>query len=372
MSALSETRAVLHDAATGMRHELIELRAIGPRSRQNATIALSVGLGATLALVLHVDSAWWAAISAFVSSQATAPASVHRGILRIFGTILGAAIAVLLAPLIAGDTVAISLLLFAVSFVGVLGFLVSGHGYAFLLSGVTADMVLMAILSDPASGLSVGVYRTAEVTLGTASAMLMAVLMAPEAGTGPPGPGVGWSDLTGAQWPCVRHALQAGLAVLLLPLVWNILALPSLSQTAITVAAVMAVPAVSGDAEADHRKIIERAIHRLLGCLFGGVAGLACLALSIEAFLPWILMLMAGLWINAHVQASQRGIGNIGTQGAIVFILTMVQGAGPPASILPGIERLAGIVGGLSLLLGVIVLTASSTFADPPPSMRRQ
>ena len=55
MSAFAETRAVVRDAATGVRHELAELRALGPRSRQNATIALSVGLGATLALVLHVE-----------------------------------------------------------------------------------------------------------------------------------------------------------------------------------------------------------------------------------------------------------------------------------------------------------------------------
>jgi uncharacterized membrane protein YccC len=358
MSGPSEAWAVIHSGVSNLHRELAELRPLGPRSRLNATIALSVGLAAVLALWLHVDSAWWATISAFVSSQATAPASVHRGILRIIGTILGAGIPVLLAPFIAEDTVAISLALFAVSVLGVLGFLVSGHGYAFLLSAITSDLVLMAMLGDPGSGLSVGVNRTAEVTLGTLSAMLMAVLMAPEVGTGPPGPGLGWSDLTGAQWPCVVHALQAGVAVLTLPLVWNLLALPSLSQTAVTVAAVMAVPGVSGDTHTDQSKITERAIQRLLGCVYGGVAGLACLALSIDAFLPWLMMLMAGIWISAHIQASARGIGYVGTQGAVVFISTLMQGPGPPASILPGIERLAGIAGGLVLLLAVVALTA--------------
>jgi uncharacterized membrane protein YccC len=358
MSGSSEAWAVIHNGVSNLHQELAELRPLGPRSRLNATIALSVGLAAVLALWLHVDSAWWAAISAFVSSQANAPASVHRGILRIIGTVLGAGMPVLFAPLIAEDTVAITLALFAVSTLGVLGFLVSGHGYAFLLSAITSDMVLMAMLGDPGSGLSVGVNRTAEVTLGTLSAMAMAVLMAPEVGIGPPGPGLGWSDLTGAQWPCVVHALQAGVAVLMLPLVWNLLALPSLSQTAVTVAAVMAVPALSGDSQTDQHKIVERAMHRILGCLYGGLAGLACLALSIDAFLPWLLVLMAGIWISAHVQASERGIGYVGTQGAVVFISTLMQGLGPPDSILPGIERLAGIVGGLLLLLGVMVLTA--------------
>ena len=34
-------------------------------------------------------------------------------------------------------------------------------------------------------------------------------------------------------------------------------------------------------------------------------------------------------------------------QGAVVFIMTMVQGWGPPSSIIPGIERFAGLAGGL-------------------------
>ncbi len=120
------------------------------------------------------------------------------------------------------------------------------------------------------------------------------------------------------------------------------------------------MPAVSHDAAADQRKIAERAIHRIFGCLWGGVLGLACLALSVDDFLPWILLLAGGMWITAHVQASERGIGYVGTQGGVVFILTLVQGAGPPASILPGIERFAGITGGLTILLVVLALTAPS------------
>jgi hypothetical protein len=43
-----------------------------------------------------------------------------------------------------------------------------------------------------------------------------------------------------------------------------------------------------------------------------------------------------------------------------VFITTLIQGWGPPSSILPGIERLAGITGGLLILLAVTLLTAPS------------
>ncbi|HEY4042427.1 MAG TPA: FUSC family protein [Rhodopila sp.] len=350
--------SLVQDVVIGLRRELAEMRLTGARGRRCAMAAGAAVLAVSLALALHVEDAWWAAISAFVCSQATAPASVQRGVLRILGTLAGAAMALSLSPWLAGDPIALSLALFLVSAVGVLGLLVSSYGYAWLLGAVTVDMVLMALLSNPASAIGVGVSRSAEVIIGTVSAMLVALLVGPEAHPRPVAHAPGWSNLLGDQWPAVRHAVRAGLAVMLVPLVWSWLDLPSLSQTAVTAAAVMAVPAVSGDAAADQRKVTERAIHRLLGCVAGGVAGLGCLAVSVDSLLPWMMMLTAGIWISAHVQASDRGIGYVGTQAAVVFISTLVQGAGPPTSILPGIERFAGITGGLLILLGVLVLTA--------------
>jgi uncharacterized membrane protein YccC len=362
LASIAPVLRIGQDVVAGLRNELIEMRLTGERGRRCTMTALAVALATASALALHVDEAWWAAISGFVCSQATAPASVQRGILRILGTMAGAGLALLLSPWLAGDAIALSLALFVVSVTGVLGLLVSGHGYAWLLGAITADMVFMALLSEPSSAMAVGTNRAAEVVIGTLSAMLVALLVGPDADVAPVTQAPGWSDLLGEQWPAARHALLAGFGVMLVPLVWNWLDLPSLSQTAVTVTAVMAVPALSSDAASDERKVTERAMHRILGCLSGGVAGLACLAVSVESFLPWMLMLTAGIWIAAHVQASERGIGYVGTQGAIVFISTLVQGPGPPTSIWPGVERFAGITGGLLILMAVLVLTAPSRF----------
>ena len=122
----------------------------------------------------------------------------------------------------------------------------------------------------------------------------------------------------------------------------------------------MALPALSNDDATNQRKITERAMHRLLGCLLGGIVGLGCLALSIDAVIPWLAILTAGIWLAAHVQGSQRGIGYVGTQAAVVFITMLVQGPGPPDSIGQGIDRFAGIMGGLLILLAVLLLTAQS------------
>jgi hypothetical protein len=87
------------------------------------------------------------------------------------------------------------------------------------------------------------------------------------------------------------------------------------------------------------------------------------LALSLTQFLPWLVLLMAGVWIGTHIQASQRGVGYAGIQGTVVFIMTLVQGSAPPDSILPGLERFAGITCGLVLLLFIWLVLAPS----PPP-----
>jgi uncharacterized membrane protein YccC len=359
---------IMREAVAGTYRELAEARLTGVRGRRSAVTTLAVAVAVTAALAVDVDDPWWAAISAFVCSQATAPASVQRGILRILGTIGGAALAVLVSPLLADDHVALILALLVVSTVGVLGQLVGRNAYAWLLGAVTADMVLMALLSDPSSALTVGLNRSAEVTIGTAAAMAVALLAGADAAAAPAAPESRWADLLGEQWPSMRHAAQAGFGVMLVPLVWRWLELPNLAQSAITVAAAMAVPALTNDAVLDQAKITERAMHRILGCLLGGAAGLACLALSIDNFLPWLLTLSAGIWVAAHVQASERGVSYVGTQFAVVFISTLVQGGEPPASIWPGIERFAGITCGVVILLAVVMLTAPSV---TPPAVHR-
>ena len=356
---------------TGLYDEMAELRLGSARSQQCAMTALAVAIATAIALELRVDAPWWAAISAFVSVRATAPASMQRGALRIIGTAIGAAFGLWLSPWLIEDPVALSVVLLAVGTLGVLGLQVSDHGYAWLLGAVTTVMVLLAALDDPHSTLDIACNRTAEVTIGTMAAILVALVLAPTAETASSASAApGWSNVLEAQWPSLEHALRAGVAVMLVPLVWRWLELPNLSQTAVTAAAVMAVPALSNDEAANRQMITERALHRLVGCLLGGVAGLACLTLSIETFLPWLTMLTAGIWIAAHVQASQRGIGYVGTQGAVVFISTLVQGWGPPASIFPGLDRFAGITGGLLILLAVSWLTAPSTIPARADSTR--
>lgn len=359
-----ETRQLVRAALSALGQEIAELDRPGPRARLCVMTALSVALAATAALALHLDNPWWAAISGYVSVQANRPASIRRGALRIAGTVAGATIGFITAPWLAYDHAACALFVLVFTAMGVLGMMLSTYGYAWLFAGITSVMVVFMSLDAPSDALPVAFYRTVEVALGTIAALVIASLLAREEPAPLQASQPGWSDLLGVNWPALMHALRTGVAVALLPFLWNWLALPSLSQVAITVAAVMAVPSLSDDLLEDGRKIATRGLQRMLGCLFGGFAGLGALALSITQFAPWLAILMAGVWIGAHVQASERGVGYAGTQGAVVFIMTLVQGSGPPESILPGIDRFAGVLCGLAILLIVSLISWPSRRRD--------
>lgn len=80
------------------------------------------------------------------------------------------------------------------------------------------------------------------------------------------------------------------------------------------------------------------------------------MALPLTAFLPWLAALWIGIWLFAWLQGSPTGASYVGTQAAVVFIMTLVQGNGPPSSIMPGLDRLVGILLGISILLLVTAL----------------
>jgi uncharacterized membrane protein YccC len=347
--------------------EIGEARFTGHRASYCTRTALSVVLAVTLAQWASLDDVWWAAISGFMASQATRPASFQRSIVRIGATAAGATIGFVAMGLVAYDHVALCFFLFVTGTIGVLGMSVSEHGYAWLLGGLTANMVVMMAMNDPAQTPFIALDRLAEVTLGCLAAAVMALMLAPPVKDAPAAVHApGWTDLLGARWPAVEHGLRSGITIMLLPVIWNLFDLPSLSQMAITVVAVMAVPVALDDPRAAGRTVIGRAELRLLGCLCGGVFGLACLALPVDVYPLWLAVLFAGVWICAHVGTSERSISYAGIQACIVFIVTLVQGPGPPDSILPGVERFAGITGGLSVLLLIgLVLWPTPRAAEP-------
>lgn len=362
---MSFARGVIEDFAEGSRmveqtlsgfwQELKELGTNPVQTRQGIVAAASVTLSTTLALALQLESPWWVAISGFMSLMSTGAASFRRGLLRLTGTIAGAAIGFIMARWLPYDHLALCIFLAAMTAFGVIAMQVSPHGLAWMFMSITSSLVLLSSLNDPTLAFQIAVYRVIDVAVGVGSAIVVAnVLQDWHADRPPTAPG--WRHLLGAQWSSVLHGVRSAIAVVVVLEVWILMNLPDVTEMAITIAVVMAAPLISDSSVSTRHQVAEKSLHRFIGCLFGGVVALACLALQVETFIWWLAMIAAVVWVGMHIQVGRHGVGYVGTQFAFVFVITMIQGASPPSSIMPGIDRFVGITGGLGILMLVSLL----------------
>jgi uncharacterized membrane protein YccC len=357
-----------------------ELRALtlhGPRAREPLKAVLSVLLAVTVAAVLRLDDLSWAAFSGYMVMRADIAESIPRGLMRTAGTVGGALVGLLLAPNVADTPVLLMLGLFAVSWIGTFQALTSRYSYAWLFFGLTAGLVMTEALAAPANVVHFAGTRVAEIVAGTGSCLVVASLFASagaQAGTGAPRNPASAAPFTGLRnafrevWlrengPLLAHSTRTALAVGLLPVVWRWFSIEDFSQTAVTSYVVMIVPAAAV-LERRHRTIYERMVHRTLGCLLGSGSAIVCLGMFSNDMLPGMLALCAGIWIGYHIQIGSEGISYLGTQFVLGFLITFIQGPGPVASILPGLERLLGILIG-SAMLCVLILVWPLPEDDP-------
>jgi|FEC22Drversion2_1045045.scaffolds.fasta_scaffold00651_7 uncharacterized membrane protein YccC len=345
-----ETFDIVNDTMVKFFRELGELGEAPDRTRQGLVAACSVVLATFLALWLEIQSPWWAAISAFMSLSTTGGASLRRGILRVTGTAAGALLGFVMARWLPYDHFAMYLFLGAVTMAGVIAMQVSPHGLAWLFLCITSILVLLESLNNPLQAASIAYYRMFEVGIGVLSSVIVANLLQ-DWHREPPPTAPGWRHLLGQQWPVLLHGVRSAIAVCTVVAIWMALEVEQVVEMAITVAVVMAAPVIVDGGFATRHAVAVRSLHRLLGCMVGGAVALVCLALDVESFAWWLFMIGAAVWVGMHIQVGPHGVGYVGTQAAFAFIVTLIQGARPPDSIMPGVDRFAGIVGGLAILM---------------------
>src|SRR6185295_13289931 len=172
-----ETFDIAYDTLAGFGRELLELGEAPDRTRQGLVAAGAVVLATFLALLLEIQSPWWAAISAFMSLSATGGGSLRRGMLRLTGTIAGALLGFIMARWLPYDHFAMYLFIAAVTMLGVIAMQVSPHGLAWLFLSITSILVLLEAIANPLQAASIAYYRTFEVGIGVLSAIIASNLM---------------------------------------------------------------------------------------------------------------------------------------------------------------------------------------------------
>jgi uncharacterized membrane protein YccC len=122
-------------------------------------------LAFSIASLLHVENAYWAAMPVWVVAQAQRGLLFERALFRIAGTVLGAAAGFGILWLSAQPTVVLALLALWVALNSGLTRILRGvQSYGALMAGITAAVVALPSLLDPGHSLNIAVARV-ECTL---------------------------------------------------------------------------------------------------------------------------------------------------------------------------------------------------------------
>jgi uncharacterized membrane protein YccC len=370
---------VLREIPGALATELGSLEWRGRRGLEAAEAAASVTLAVLAALALHSDEPWWAAITAFMVTRASPAEAVSRAAMRVAGSMVGALAALIVLRLFVYQSLPFLLCLFLLSCIGLFGFVTSRHGYAWLIGAVTACLVMLMSFYQPQGAFDTAVNRVIDVMIGTAASLAVCALSPVPPGGVPtpasllePPPLAFWRRRYGdelmrwlpANGPLIVHACRGGLTVMLLPALAEWIAPVSPVTMGVTAVIVMSIP-TTAILQSDNRVVIQRGVHRLIGCLLGALVGLACLAFVGDDFLLWLALIPPGIWLCSQIQTGTTGISYIGTQAMFSYLMSMLQGQGPPDTIAPGFNRLVGVMGGLSILF-VVTLALSLIPLSPP------
>ncbi|MGH2342221.1 FUSC family protein [Segnochrobactraceae bacterium EtOH-i3] len=315
-----------------------------------AALATTVGVvGAVLAaLWLGFQDPYWAGLSALIIANVDRTALFTKGMLRIAGTAAGVIGGFYVAQALEGVQIA----QFA-ALVGAAGFGTwmrqrSPYAYAWFYGALSFMLMVATTLMSPAELYLFAHYRCYEIVLGVVAATLSNWAIGPQAGLFPAG--LARAKVTTSRHEAGRQAAAAMLGCGSIALLWTWFDLPALVQVLISSLVVI---------DRDLATTVERARQRLLGCVIGGAAALAVIALNAYDFFWWITSLAVGIYLSARVHLDKVSYAYVGTQSAVAILTTLVS-TGPPEGIEPPLNRVVGILIGVAVMEVTMWMMAGS------------
>ncbi|WP_398476306.1 FUSC family protein [Tardiphaga sp.] len=343
----------------------VEMRTLpkpGPRMIDEIECACSVLLAILISHQIGAENVGWAAFSGYMVMRSHVAESFTRGLLRVVGTLIGAGGALLLAPYLLPSPWLLAFGLMVWGGVTLYFAIVGKRAYAWLFTGLTFLMVLIEAMEHASEPIQrFATTRVLEVLAGTIACVIVSAISTWTIRRRLPSPDRNLRakpvGLPARQWQATvaRHALTGAIALALIPAVWLAFKIPELSQSAITIFAVMLVPAAAL-ADGILSPVSSRVMQRLVGCLAGGFLGGAILLLSQHSPVVMTIGLVLGVVIGRHIENGPPSMSYAGLQFVLAFVVVLVPDNYDSAQLTPGYERLLGILFGMVLLEPVVLI----------------
>lgn len=345
-----------HLSTARLRDRIATFLTPGPRMIDEIECAASVLLAIFLAHLMGARMVAWAAFTSFVLMRGHVLETLFRAVLRIVGTSAGAGLALLVVPYATRSLPGASLAAAVMGAAGLYGMMTARHAYAWLLFGLTFEMILLDKIEHPSlDTLTFVQTRLLEVGAGTLACLTISLLTTMTARRrwpsqpSPPMSGVGWHS------NAARHAMQAGLALALLPTFHALFGLPELQQTGVTIMAVMIVP-IAGLGKSGLGPVTRRLVYRVVGCLCGGAFAAATLLIAHGQPSILIAGTALGVLIGRHIENGSTRVSYVGLQFTLVVLVALVPDTYSRTDLHPALLRFQSIFVGMALLEPVLLL----------------
>lgn len=150
-----------------------------PQTRAATRVSIGVILAALICFALHLQTPYWACMTVIFVTQVYSAFSISKGLMRLIGTIIGAALGFYLAGFLVNS---FYLFLFSSFMVVSFGFYyhtMTQYAYAFLLAAITCVLVSSFLAINPNMVIYVAIWRPIEIGVGVLVATFCSLCIFP-------------------------------------------------------------------------------------------------------------------------------------------------------------------------------------------------
>ena len=297
---------------------------------------------AAITILLQFQDPFWSVITVIVLYTESNEHPILKASWRLFGTIIGAIVGVMLCIFLINNSALLLLSLFIIAMISAYCAFNTRHSYAFILGGATCLMVIFPSWTSPSALIDVAIWRSAEVVLGVLIVTADYILIKRNNSNNSDGAAIVSSNH-------FAQSLSISIGCLLTAIVCLLFSLQG-GAIGIITAFVLSLIQNSG-------KQMIKGAERIVGCIIGAAMGLLCLILISHSFSSLLFIILVATFIYACFHYTHPLFPYTKLQAIVAFLVALL----PSTNILtptiwPALERVSGI------LIGLVIITVLNFF----------